>query len=88
VAPRTTATEADSARGVAAHGLHLDEDGPTRLITALADEARQAKVDQGHLAKLTEALRGSNARRVDVPALAYDVHDVKTLAEVARVLVG
>ena len=88
VAPRTTATEADAVRGVTAHGLHLDEDGPTRLITALADEARQAKVDQGHLAKLTEALRGSQARRVDVPALAYDVHDVKTLAEVARVLVG
>jgi anion-transporting ArsA/GET3 family ATPase len=88
VAPRTTATEDDARAGIARHGIALDDDAPSRLTTALADEARQAKVDQGHLAKLTEALAGSKARRVDVPALAYDVHDVKTLAEVAHVLVG
>jgi len=39
---------------------------------------------------LDEALLAANPKplRVDVPALSYDVHDLRTLAEVANVLAG
>lgn len=69
--------------------LSLEEDAPDRLVTALEDEQRQALLDRSHLHRLDEALERSSSRpvRVDVPALPYDVHDISTLAEVARVLV-
>ena len=88
LAPRVRATEDDARAAIARLAITLDEDAPTRLSAALADEERQARVDAGHLARLTEALAVARPKplRVDVPALAYDVHDVKTLAEVARVL--
>lgn len=69
--------------------LSLEEDAPDRLVTALEDEQRQALLDRSHLHRLDEALERSSSRpvRVDIPALPYDVHDISTLAEVARVLV-
>jgi anion-transporting ArsA/GET3 family ATPase len=68
--------------------LSLDDDAAERLVSALDDERRQAQLDRLRLRRLDEALARSSSPplRVDVPALPYDVHDVRTLAEVARVL--
>jgi len=76
-------------QAVAAFGLALDDDAPERLARAVEDEARQAHLDEAHLLRLDEALARAAAKpiRVNVPALPYDVHDVRTLAEVAAVLV-
>ena len=70
-------------------GIVLDEDGPERLLRALADDERQAGVDAVHLIKLDAAISRASPLplRVDVPALPYDVHDLATLAEVVTYLV-
>ncbi len=82
------ADEATVAHAIAATDLHLDEDAPARLLRAVADEERQARLDAAHLHRLDEALRQAKPAplQVRVPALPYDVHDLRTLAEVAAVL--
>jgi anion-transporting ArsA/GET3 family ATPase len=72
--------------------LALGPAGPDRLQRALADEARRAELDDAHLASLAPFLsRRHSGRqlapaRVDIPALAQDVHDVRTLGIIARYL--
>jgi anion-transporting ArsA/GET3 family ATPase len=85
---RATAAEAEAALG--RQGLELGEGAAQRLVAALDDEVRWAAIDASRLRRLTEALQGMTPRplRVDVPALPYDVHDLRSLAEVAGVLVG
>ncbi len=86
--PRRTSPEA-ARQAIQALRLSLDDDAPERLSSALDDERRQAQLDNSRLLRLDEALARSPRRplRVNVPALPYDVHDLRTLAEVARVLV-
>ncbi|MCC6644315.1 MAG: ArsA family ATPase [Polyangiaceae bacterium] len=69
-------------------GLALDDDAPERLVRAAGDEGRLASLDRRNLGALATGLGALPARplRVDVPALPYDVHDVRSLAEVARYL--
>lgn len=69
-------------------GLRLDDDAPERIAHAFSDEIRQAEVDARHLHVLSEALSKFTTKplRVDVTAFAYDVHDLTSLDEVARVL--
>lgn len=89
-APKSTAVVDEARDEIARLGMTLDEDAPERLVRALGDEARLARVDASHLARLDEALLAADPKplRVDVPALSYDVHDLRTLAEVANVLAG
>ncbi|MCS6901868.1 MAG: ArsA-related P-loop ATPase [Myxococcales bacterium] len=89
VAPSGTTSVEAARQAIQSLGLILDEDAPERLTLALEDERRQAQLDGAHLLRLEEALaRSSKAPlRIHVPALPYDVHDLRTLAEVAHILV-
>lgn len=81
----------DEVRGsIARHAVPLGANGAERLVMAATDESRQARLDAAHLERLDRALAGAKPAplRVDVPALPFDVHDVGSLAEVARVIVG
>ncbi len=85
--PPRSPTDALAAREEAARlALGLDDDGPDRLVQASHDEGKLAELDRRNLAPLAAALGELSARplRVDVPALPYDVHDLASLAEVAR----
>lgn len=88
--PNGNPSSAQTSEAMAAAGVKLDEDGPARLLRALGDDERQARVDAGHLTRLDGAISRSKKRplRVDVPALPYDVHDLGTLATVSRFLVA
>jgi anion-transporting ArsA/GET3 family ATPase len=86
----TSHTDARAAeKAMSSLSLSLEADGPARLIHALDDETRQARLDAAHLTRLTSALASSagSVLRIDVPALPYDVHDLRTLAVVASFLV-
>jgi anion-transporting ArsA/GET3 family ATPase len=89
-ASSATPSLADVRASAARLDLSLDDDGPERFLQAMSDEVRQARLDASHLDRLDRALLNARPRplRVDVPALPYDVHDVRTLAEVATYLVG
>ncbi len=86
--PAAAADEATVARAVADLAVQIDDDAPARLLRAVADEGRQARLDAAHLHRLDEALRHASPAplQVRVPALPYDVHDLRTLAQVAAVL--
>jgi anion-transporting ArsA/GET3 family ATPase len=90
VAPAVRATAADAQAAIAAQGLVLGEGAAERAVMALDDEARWAALDASRLKRLGEALEAMKPRplRVDIPALSHDVHDLRSLAEVAGALVG
>jgi anion-transporting ArsA/GET3 family ATPase len=67
--------------------LNLGPDAKDRVLRALEDEERRAELDRAHLQVLGAILGNQSPVRVDVPAFAGDVHDIKTLARVARALV-
>jgi anion-transporting ArsA/GET3 family ATPase len=67
--------------------LNLGPDAQDRVLRALEDEERRAELDRAHLEVLGASLGHQSPVRVDVPAFAGDVHDIKTLARVARALV-
>jgi anion-transporting ArsA/GET3 family ATPase len=73
------------AAALAAAGVAMRDDAPERLRRAAADESRQGRMDRLHLVALEGA--PDDAARVDVPALAYDVHDIASLSRIAAVLV-
>lgn len=89
-APPVAPTREQTVEALKKSQIALDEDGADRLLGALEDERRQSAVDAKNLRALDRAVASSPPKplRVDVPALPYDVHDLKTLAEVASVLVG
>jgi anion-transporting ArsA/GET3 family ATPase len=67
--------------------LVLGPDAERRILRAFEDEARLGELDRHHmkaLAALDDA--GSRPVRVEVPALAGDVHDLRSLAQVAAIL--
>jgi anion-transporting ArsA/GET3 family ATPase len=83
-------SEQQIAEAVATRGLPLLGDAPSRLYRAAEDEARLGRRDGIHLIALEGALEddGSGASlRVDIPAFAYDIHDLARLMRIADVLV-
>jgi anion-transporting ArsA/GET3 family ATPase len=77
----------DAAKAIAAHGLHLEEDAPERVVRAHADAVRLAKRDAANVRSLGE--RGSEeVPIVRVPELASDVHDLKNLRDIAEMLMS
>jgi hypothetical protein len=70
--------------------VRIDDDAAERLMHAFLDEIRQADVDARHLHALDNALRSISPApiRLDIPAFPYDVHDLKSLDDVACVLVA
>lgn len=88
---RTAAVDpAVIARAAAAAGLPLTPDLPARIARAVQQEALQAELDARNLSSLAPALHGGAQReapiRIEVPALAEDVHDLATLKRIADVL--
>lgn len=81
--------EAEIAAAVSARGLHVTGDGPARIRRAAEDEERLGRQDMLHLMALEGALDdepGSSSLRVDVPAFAYDIHDLERLVQIADVI--
>jgi anion-transporting ArsA/GET3 family ATPase len=79
--------DGDAAQAVAAHGLHLDEDAPVRMVQAHADAVRLATRDAAQV----NSLRKRASERVPVirvPELASDVHDLKNLGDIAELLMS
>ena len=69
------------------HNVTLEADGPKRLEQSVADEIRQAATDKEHLRSLDEATsHQAQVPRIEIPALPSDVHDIRTLAGIARLL--
>ncbi len=77
---REGVTEADAARGVAVHGLRLDDDAPARLVRAHADAVKLAALDETHLRALEAEARKTPIVRI--AEQATDVHDLAMLATV------
>jgi anion-transporting ArsA/GET3 family ATPase len=68
-------------------GLALGEGAEERILRAFDDEAKLGQMDRRHLAALAALDEGgAGPVRVEVPAFAGDVHDLRRLAEVAAVL--
>jgi len=69
------------------HEVELEAGGAERLDLALHEEASQAATDQQHLRSLDEmTAREADTPRVEIPALPSDVHDIRTLAGISRLL--
>jgi anion-transporting ArsA/GET3 family ATPase len=69
------------------HEVKLESRGAERLDTAIHEEASQAQTDQQHLRSLDEMTqRQADVPRVEIPALPSDVHDIRTLAGISRLL--
>jgi anion-transporting ArsA/GET3 family ATPase len=83
-------SEAEIVEAVRARGLQLGDDAPARLRKAAEDEDQLGRRDTLHLIALDGALddepEGSGSLRVDVPAFAYDIHDLERLVQIADVL--
>jgi len=79
-------TERDAISGIAAHGLVLEEDAPSRLLRAHADATKLAALDAHHLRAL-DASAGTTPI-VRVAELETDVHDLTLLARLGDVLMS
>lgn len=88
--PRALPARDEIQAALARHAIDLGATGAERLARALAEELELAETDAAELANLDRVLvsdgRGVRPPRVDIPALPSDVHDLGTLAGVARLL--
>jgi hypothetical protein len=68
-------------------GIALGSDAEERILRAFDDEAKLGQMDRRHLSALSALdVGGAGPLRVEVPAFAGDVHDLRRLAQVAAVL--
>src|SRR5579859_264742 len=77
--------DGDAAGAIAAHGLHLEEGAPQRVVRAHADAVRLARRDAANVRSLSEQA-ADRVPVVRVPELASDVHDLKNLRDIAEML--
>ncbi len=80
-------SEREAAEAIAERGLELGENAPSRFVQAHADAARLAALDAIHVRALQERARG-NVPIVRIPELPKDVHDLDSLAKLARLLMS
>jgi len=80
-------SERDAARAVAALGLELEADAPSRLVRAHAEAVQLASLDAITLRALDEGARGRVAL-VRVPELPSDVPDMSSLTELSDLLMA
>jgi anion-transporting ArsA/GET3 family ATPase len=72
-----------------ANAVALGPGAEAGVVQAFRDEDRLASLDRRHLAALAAIDEGGDRPlRVEIPAFAGDVHDIKTLSRVAEALVG
>jgi anion-transporting ArsA/GET3 family ATPase len=67
--------------------LDLGPKGKERVMRAVQDATLRAVLDRGRLEVLGAKLGRQGPIRVDVPAFAGDVHDIRALARVANALI-
>jgi anion-transporting ArsA/GET3 family ATPase len=79
-------TEADAAAGIAARGLRLEDDAPSRLVRAHVDAVKLAALDARHLRALDAA--SGTTPIVRVAELETDVHDLQLLAQLGELLIN
>jgi len=79
--------ESDAAAAIAAHGLHLEDDAPTRVVRAHADAVKLAKRDAANVVSLRERA-SREVPIVRVPELPSDVHDLANLRDIAEILMN
>ena len=79
-------TEADASAGIAAHGLTLEEDAPSRLVQSHGDAVRLAELDAANIRALETTTGGMPTVRV--AELETDVHDVALLARLSDILMS
>lgn len=89
--PRSEVTLPDVKAAIQRHELGiLGDTGAERLMRAVAEERERAESDRRSLSLLEPALapdeHGHKPLRVDIPALPGDVHDLGTLAGVAKLI--
>jgi anion-transporting ArsA/GET3 family ATPase len=77
----------DAASAIAAHGLHLEDGAPERVVRAHADAVRLAARDAANVSSL-RARASDQVPIVRVPELASDVHDLKNLRDIAELLMS
>ena len=80
-------TEQEVAGAVAARGLVLDEDAPSRLVHAHADAVRLAALDAMHVRALGDRAKGE-VPIVRIPELPSDVHDIESLGRLSVMLMS
>ena len=84
--PRVETAEAEAvASALRRHSISLGDNGPERLVRALDEEARLARLDATHL-QLLDPVLGEASVRVLIPSLPSDVHDLSTLAGISALL--
>ena len=76
---------ADVKSAIAEHGLALDDDAPERLLKAHADAVKLAALDAFYVKTLDTGNAGA-VPVVRIPELASDVHDLRLLSALARML--
>ena len=75
------------ADAVRAAGVKLDDDAPSRLVTAHADATKLAALDALHVKKL-DARSGGGVPIVRIPELSTDVHDLTMLGALGEMLLA
>jgi anion-transporting ArsA/GET3 family ATPase len=83
----TPPSERDVAEAIAARGLLLDEDGPSRLVRAHADAVRLSALDALHVHALHERAK-AEVPIVRIPELPNDVHDMASLGKLSDMLMA
>jgi anion-transporting ArsA/GET3 family ATPase len=73
------------AEAIAAHGLALEDDAPSRLVQAHKDAVHLAALDAMYVRELDERAKGS-VPIVRIPELPSDVHDLKSLGRLSDML--
>jgi anion-transporting ArsA/GET3 family ATPase len=77
----------DVAVAIAAHGLVLDTDAPSRLVRAHSDAVRLAALDAMQVVALYERAK-AKVPIVRIPELPSDVHDLESLGRLADMLMS
>jgi anion-transporting ArsA/GET3 family ATPase len=80
-------SDEEAAAAIAARGLVLDEDAPSRLVRAHLDAVRLAALDAMHVRELHDRAQGK-VPIVRVPELSSDVHDIQSLGELSAMLMS
>jgi anion-transporting ArsA/GET3 family ATPase len=80
-------TESDAAGAIAARGVHLGDGAPERVVRAHADAVRLARGDARNVRTLSEQA-SHEVPIVRVPELPGDVHDLRTLRDIAEMLMS
>jgi len=79
------------AKAATAQGVSLDAESLQRVLEAAADDRKRAHFEAEQLLALDSTmstLAGKTPQKIRVPVLSADVHDIKALSRVSKILLG